>query len=93
MKVLGFIVNVICSLIIGGILSVSYGPMAFAIGLFGSLVSYYILKGLAMLSTAPISYIVDSDMTRWGAQCFGPWLLNYAGWFFIGLMMAGSISS
>jgi len=90
MKVFGFIINFICSLAVGGILALTFGFAGLLIGISLSLISYYVMKWVAIASTAPISYLTESDIGIWISQSFAPWLINYVAWIFIAFSIASN---
>ena len=88
MSVIKFLWIVCCAVFIGITAHVGENNpgdkmIAFWICCLGYLATFFIIKGLSILSTAPIDTLTESPMGRWTARSFGPWLVSGFVWVFI----------
>jgi len=95
MTVLKFLWILCCALFFGAVAYVGEkNPgdkmIGFWISSIGYTATFFAIKGLSILSTAPIDALTQSPMGRWTARSFGPWLVSGFVWIFIvGILTKG----
>lgn len=79
-----------CSTVSGLFVSMDMGAKGFFIGFIVYLLTFYLSKGIAHLSTAPIDFITESPINLWISRSFVPWVIAGMAWF---VLMAVVIDS